>query len=121
VSSDGESISAAEEWLSWFETAIRESAIVMILCSPSSIRRPWINFEAGAAWMLGIPVIPSCHAGLAKRDLPMPLSTRQGVSLAEPRDLATLYSRNRWYTQVCYSKAFSRRIGPCSGVEFRAA
>lgn len=75
------------------ETALRECAIVVILCSPESITRPWINFEAGAAWMRNIPIIPVCHSGLLPRDLPMPLSLRQGIALTDAEGLKRLYKR----------------------------
>lgn len=93
VSSDTESIAAGEDWLRSVESALQESSIVIILCSPDSIRRPWINFEAGAAWMRKVPVIPLCHSGLLPRDLPMPLSLRQGLALSDPTGLQRLYRR----------------------------
>jgi TIR domain len=93
VSSDGEGISAGDDWLTSIDSAIRQSALMLILCSPTSIRRPWINFEAGAAWMRQIPIIPLCHAGLTPRDLPVPLSLKQGLLLSDPRGLQRLYAR----------------------------
>jgi hypothetical protein len=93
VSSDGESIAAGEQWLASIERALRDAAVMLIICSPASIRRPWINFEAGAAWMRDIPLIPLCHAGLTPRDLMMPLSVRQGLSLDNSEDLHRLYAR----------------------------
>src|SRR5205809_126270 len=93
VSSDGESISAGDDWLESIDKALEQSALMLILCSPSSIRRPWINFEAGAAWMRKIPLIPLCHAGLTPRDLPAPLSFRQGLLMTEARGLKQLYDR----------------------------
>jgi hypothetical protein len=93
VSSDGESISAGDEWLASIDTAIRQSALMLILCSPASIRRPWINFEAGAAWMRQITIVPLCHAGLTPKDLPAPLSFKQGILLTETRGLQRLYAR----------------------------
>ena len=93
VSSDGESIAAGEEWLKSIDEALRGSKLLITLCSPISIRRPWINFEAGAAWMLNVPIIPLCHAGLTPRDLPMPLSLRQGLLLDEAEHLRRLYKR----------------------------
>src|SRR5262245_419366 len=83
VSSDGESISAGNDWLKSIRDALQKSDLMLILCSPSSIHRPWVNFEAGAAWMRNIPLIPLCHAGLTLRDLPAPLSFRQAVLLTE--------------------------------------
>jgi TIR domain len=90
VSSDGESISTGKDWLQSIDAALRQSKLVMILCSPTSIRRPWIFFEAGAAWIQQIPLIPLCHAGLTPSDLPMPLSTRMAVSLAHAEGLRRL-------------------------------
>ena len=93
VSSDTESIAAGEVWFTSISDALRESSIFLVLCSPISIHRPWINFEAGAAWMKDIPVIPLCHAGLRLRDLPMPLSARQGLALDDAEGLRGLYNR----------------------------
>jgi TIR domain-containing protein len=93
VSSDTESIAAGEEWLGSIEVALKSCAIFVVLCSPESIRRPWINFEAGAAWMLKIPIIPVCHLGLLPRDLRMPLSLRQGTALDDPEGLQRFYDR----------------------------
>jgi len=93
VSSDAQSIAAGEDWLHSIETALENSALLLILCSPQSIKRPWINFEAGAAWMRKIPLVPLCHAGLTPHDLPMPLSLRQGVLLADADGLSRLYAR----------------------------
>ena len=93
LSSDTQSIAAGEAWLASIEQALRESAVLMVLCSPESVRRPWINFEAGAAWMRSIPLIPICHAGLQPRDLPMPLSLRQGIAINDREGLQRLYGR----------------------------
>lgn len=93
VSSDTESIAAGEEWLSSIENALRDCSIFVTLCSPESIRRPWINFETGAAWMREIPVIPVCHSGLLPHDLPMPLSLKQGIALDDGEGLRRLYAR----------------------------
>lgn len=93
VSSDEESIAAGEEWLTSIRKAINNAAIVMTLCSPTSLTRPWINFEVGAAWIQEREIIPLCHAGITPRDLRMPLSLRHGVTLSNPQDLRRLYRR----------------------------
>jgi hypothetical protein len=93
VSSDTECISAGEEWLQSVAKALRECAVVVILCSPESVKRPWINFEAGAAWMRDIPLVPVCHLGLVPRDLPIPLSLRQGIALESADGLKVLYRK----------------------------
>jgi hypothetical protein len=66
VSAETEDVGAGENWLQAVEAALQDSSIFLVLCSPTSISRPWINFEAGAAWILGTPIIPLCHAGLAR-------------------------------------------------------
>jgi hypothetical protein len=93
LSSDTESIAAGEEWLSSVSEALRNSSIFVVLCSPISVTRPWVNFEAGAAWMREMPVIPACFRGLRSRDLPMPLSARQGLELNDAEGLRRLYAR----------------------------
>ncbi|MEP7219780.1 MAG: hypothetical protein ABI876_12740 [Bacteroidota bacterium] len=39
-----------------------------------------MNFEAGAAWIREIVVIPACHSGLDAGRLPMPFSSLQAIS-----------------------------------------
>jgi hypothetical protein len=93
LSSDTESIAAGDPWFSSVSQALRNSSIFVVLCSPISIARPWINFEAGAAWILDMAVIPACFRGLRLRDLPMPLAGRQGVELTDVQGLRRLYAR----------------------------
>jgi hypothetical protein len=93
LSSDTESIAAGEVWFSSVSEALRNSSIFIALCSPIAVTRPWVNFEAGAAWMREIPVIPACFGGLRPRDLPMPLAARQGLELDDAQGLRRLYAR----------------------------
>lgn len=93
VSSDGESIPAGGRWLDKIDTALNESAIQISLCSAKSIKRPWINFEAGASWIRKIPVIPLCHSGLTKSELPIPLAMLQAANYDSENDLDTMFSR----------------------------
>jgi hypothetical protein len=93
VSSDTESIAAGEEWLGSVQKALRDCMIFVTLCSPESVRRPWINFETGAAWMRDIPIIPVCHSGLLPHDLKMPMSLKHGISLNDGDGLRRLYKR----------------------------
>jgi TIR domain len=93
ASSDTESIGAGDDWLAALEDALRGASLFLVLCSPTSVHRPWPHFEAGAAWIQGVPVVPLCHAGLRPSDLPMPLSTRQGVALDTAEGVERLYAR----------------------------
>lgn len=79
VSSHGDSISAGDRWLQKVDDALKTCVMELILCSPSSVTRPWIQFEAGAAWGRGIPIIPLCHSGATPSTNPVPLSELQGV------------------------------------------
>lgn len=91
VSSDKKSIQAGSPWLDDLNTALEDAKFVLVLCSSESIGRPWVNFEAGAGWIRGIPVIPLCHSGLSPSQLPVPLSLLQAVRGSEPDDLRSLY------------------------------
>ncbi len=91
VSSDSESISAGKNWLTSIESALRNACIELILCSKASIKRPWINFEAGAGWMKRVPVVPVCHTELRPRDLPMPFSILQAVQANQESGLQQIY------------------------------
>lgn len=83
VSSDSQSIPAGTKWLDEITKAITSSKILLILCSPESINRPWINFEAGCGWAKSIPVIPICYGGLIKSQIPQPIAALQALELSE--------------------------------------
>ena len=68
VSSDRETIQAGSKWLEEVNEALKSADLQIILCSEESVGRPWVNFEAGAVWLRGIPVIPLCHSGLRPND-----------------------------------------------------
>jgi len=87
VSTDTGALPAGTRWLSELDTALKTTSVLLLLCSPDSVKRPWVNFEAGSAWVRGIPIIPLCHAGLSPKQLPLPMSTFQAVDLASPSAL----------------------------------
>jgi hypothetical protein len=91
VSSDTESVRAGERWLDSVQQALERSSVLITLCSPRSIKRPWINFEVGAAWINGKPIVPVCHSGLTPRELPLPLALAQGLLVTDPEGLEHLY------------------------------
>lgn len=90
VSSDRVAIVGGDRWLNKIEEALKEAPIVLVLCSEQSIYRPWINFEAGGAWIAGKRVVPICHAGMLPSDLPEPIKSLQAYSLTNPIDLKDL-------------------------------
>jgi hypothetical protein len=92
VSSDRTSIPVGSKWLSEVNTALGRAAIHVILCSPESVTRSWIQFEAGAAQIRGIPIIPICHSGLTPAQLPVPLSEWEGINAAGASGMQKLYA-----------------------------
>jgi hypothetical protein len=91
VSSDTASISAGSKWLESVEKALRNAKAELIICSKVSIKRPWINFEAGAGWMRSVPIVPICHSGLRLRDLTVPLGLLQGVEANKESGIKQIY------------------------------
>jgi hypothetical protein len=90
-SCDRLSIPAGTKWLSEVTQALHRANLHLILCSQEATQRPWIQFEAGAAHLRGIPIIPLCHSGLTGAQLPVPLSEYEGVQICEPDGLIALY------------------------------
>lgn len=91
VSSDDKSIRAGSKWLEDIDKALRTAQVELILCSKESVKRPWINFEAGAGWVKGIPIVPICHSGFRKTDLPVPLNMLKAIEANEENGLKNLY------------------------------
>lgn len=81
VSSDPRSLTPGIQWLEAVNTNLRTCAAMLVLASPESVRRAWVNFELGAAWARRVRVVPICHLGMGPSDLPMPLSEFQAVRL----------------------------------------
>ncbi len=91
VSSNENSIAMGQRWLDNITVALKSCAVEVIICSPQSIRRPWINFEAGAGWVRDIPVIPLCHSGIEPSQLPMPLNLLQAAKATEISSLKLVF------------------------------
>jgi hypothetical protein len=81
VSSDIKDIPAGSRWLSEIDSALGSTTLFLMLCSPASLSRSWVSFEAGCAWIKKVPLIPLCHSGIRKSELPSPISTFQAIEL----------------------------------------
>lgn len=92
VSSDATSISVGNNWLDRITDGLRSTEAILVLCSPASIGRPWINFEAGAGWARSISVAPLCHSGLRPVQLPLPLNLLQGIEAHDETKLERLFA-----------------------------
>lgn len=97
VSSDTKDMLLGEDWMHIIKKELDESKIILLICSPISIERPWINFEAGCGWIKKIPIIPICHSGLDVSSLPPPYSSRNAIELHDnkfPNKLFTTLAEN---------------------------
>lgn len=92
VSSDARSITPGDDWRAVIEDALRSADIALVICTEASLGRPWLGFEAGAAWMAGARVVPLCYHGIRVDSLPMPFSSRQGLDLGEEENVNALLS-----------------------------
>jgi hypothetical protein len=92
VSSDGQTIEAGSDWLTAVRKGLESACILVVLCSPVSVKRPWVNFEVGAAWIRGITIVPVCHSGTRVSQLPMPYLVLNGIEAASKAGLRMLYA-----------------------------
>src|SRR3984893_11061329 len=78
LSSDKSQIYAGDLWLQKIKEALSAAELVL---GQRSVARPWVNFEAGAAWLADKKVIPVCYGNLSKDALPHPYSAIQALNL----------------------------------------
>jgi hypothetical protein len=85
LSSDQYMVFAGEDWLARIGRELRDARVVVLMMSARSVGRPWVNFEAGAAWLSNKPIIPVCYGQLMKDRLPKPYSGIQALNLGPER------------------------------------
>jgi len=90
VSADEDDIRVGSEWFSEIEDQLSSAETVVLLLTPTSIERPWINFEAGGAWALGKHVVPVVANGLEIDDLPAPFNRRMAIQLSDEEAVSQL-------------------------------
>ena len=81
LSSDGSQIFAGDRWIDKIVTALSGASVVVLLLTQRSVRRPWVNFEAGGAWLTNKTIIPVCAGNLKAGALPKPYSTLQALEV----------------------------------------
>ncbi len=81
LSSRAGDLRADDDWLSGIEDALQQSSAYIILLTPESTLRPWVNFEAGAAWFSKKQLIFVRVQALSPDDIPLPISSRQVYAL----------------------------------------
>lgn len=90
VSSNKDDIPPGSKWLDEIDKALGNAVAFIVLCSPVSLARPWINFETGCGWIKGVPIIPICHSGQKKSTLPPPISMFQSLEVEDERFVSDL-------------------------------
>jgi TIR domain len=96
---DSRTIRAGDSWLEIIKRELKESKVVLSILSNDSVKRPWINFEAGAAWIDKI-LIPLCFGTLEKGAMPAPYNQLQALQLREPLDAHRLVKDLYWHLAV---------------------
>jgi hypothetical protein len=85
-------IRADENWLGGIERALKEADAYIILLTPESVLRPWVNFESGAAWYLQRQLIFVRIQALSIEDIPLPISSRQVYALDDKKQLLAVFN-----------------------------
>lgn len=81
LSADQTQVLAGHIWLDRIRSALESCELLLLLLSERSINRAWVNFEAGAVWLTGKPVIPICIGGMLIEFLPQPYGGIQSIRL----------------------------------------
>lgn len=109
VSSHPKDLPAGTKWLEAISKALESASVLIVLCSPASISRPWINFEAGCCWNREIPIIPVCYSGQRRDNLPPPLSSLQSLELEE----------GKFSEELIYALGGHLAIKPTSEIDYQ--
>lgn len=93
VSSDDHSLDMGRSWVDGIKDALERCSVMLLICSPQSVTRPWLNFEAGAGWMRHVDVIPLCHSGMTISKLPLLFQLLHCGSATDEADLRRMLTR----------------------------
>jgi len=86
-----ENIPRGKKWPPELYNALKNCKLMILFCSPLSIRNEWIHFEAGCAYIRGIDIITVCHSGLTTKGVPANLQDYQGIDFNEVDSLTVLF------------------------------
>jgi hypothetical protein len=84
-------IPTGADWLAEIQEHLRNADCFVVLLTERSLKRYWVWYESGAAWMSGRRVIPVAAPLLRREAIPYPLGARQTLSLDDPDDAAQLF------------------------------
>ena len=84
-------IRADEDWLRGIERALYEADVYVIVLTPESVLRPWVNFETGAAWFFRRRLIFVRVLTLSTDEIPLPIASRQVYALDDRDQLLAVF------------------------------
>lgn len=93
VSSAPDVLELGDPWIEKILDALAESVVAIILCSRTSLSRPWVWFEAGAAWGRKIPMLCVCVGAQRKSALPAPFNAYQAADLDETTGVEAIFAK----------------------------
>jgi hypothetical protein len=91
LSSNSSDSGVGDKWLVGVDGALTNADLLLVLCSPKSIRQPWIHFEFGCAWTKSLPISCLCHSGLNKIGLPSHLRTFEVLEVDDDNFMEELF------------------------------
>ncbi len=81
LSSDRFQLDAGEDLTVRIKEELSQSDIVLLMLSPQSLERHWVNLKGGAAWMTDRIVIPIHYSGLTVANIPRPYVDFNAIDL----------------------------------------
>ena len=84
-------IPVGADWLATIKEELSSCDAYLVLLTPASVSRPWVQFETGAAWMSQRTLVTVVAGALEKGDVPMPLSSFQLLSLSLAEEAAEVF------------------------------
>jgi len=91
LSSNSGDSGVGDKWLVGLDGALTSADLLLVLCSPKSIRQPWIHFEFGCAWTKSLSISCLCHSGLNKIGLPSHLRTFEVLEVDDDNFMEQLF------------------------------
>ena len=79
-------IPTGSDWLKEIHGNLRLADAFLFLLTPRSVERPWVWYEAGAAWFSDKRRIHVATAGLDRGDIPYPLGAIQTLQIDQADD-----------------------------------
>lgn len=77
-------IPPGKAWFQHITNHLSGASKYVVLLTPASQSRPWVNFETGAAWMTARPLVPVLGGGLRPHEVVEPLKHLQLLSIEDP-------------------------------------